>query len=229
MRDWDIWEDGPHDPAWNMAADEALLRTAPARGRPVIRVYDWDRPAATIGYFQPASQGDGTDLPWVRRTTGGGVVIHEGDQTYTVVIPADHPLAATEMTESYRLLNRCVARALERMGLRGELSSQPMARHTDLRTMVCFTQPTRYDVLADGRKVAGAAQRRTRDGILHQGSVRLDNAPSACAALRAELRCAFADELGARFRAFDLDAQFVSVVERMVRERYGTEDWNRQR
>lgn len=229
MNDWDIWQDDDHDAAWNMAADEALLRTALDRARPTLRIYGWDRPSATIGYFQPATEGDGTGLPWVRRTTGGGIVVHDADQTYTVVIPAGHPLATTEMTESYRRLNRCVARALERMGLRGELSARPMPRHTDLRTMVCFTQPTRYDVLADGRKVAGAAQRRTRDGILHQGSIRLDNAPSVYAALRREFPPAFADELGARFRAFDPAPDFLTGVKRIVEERYGHDAWNRQR
>ncbi len=223
---WDLWIDEPHDPAWNMAADEVLLDTAPGRGRPLLRIYGWDRPAVSIGYFQPAREGDATGLPWVRRTTGGGIVRHDRDQTYTVVVPSGHPLHTAPLLETYRLFNRCVVRALERLGLEARLSSAPMPRHTDLRTMVCFDQPTRYDVLCGDRKVAGAAQRRTRTGILHQGSIAIDGIAGDVAG---ELVPGFAGELAVRFLEFRPDPRLLARIRERVAERYGLESWNRQR
>ena len=97
---WDVWIDGAHDPALNMAADEALLLSAPWRGRPLLRFYEWDRPAVSIGYVQTiAAAPEGYAA--VRRPTGGGVVYHDFDFTYTVMFPAGHWLCDVDRVASY--------------------------------------------------------------------------------------------------------------------------------
>ena len=84
---WDFWIDGAHDPAFNMAADEALMLSAPLRGRPLLRFYEWDRPAVSIGYVQTiAAAPEGYAA--VRRPTGGGVVYHDYDFTYETIMPS---------------------------------------------------------------------------------------------------------------------------------------------
>ena len=169
--DWDLWPDGERSPAMNMAVDEALLCSTAERGRPLVRFYGWDRMAVSIGYLQDydaAPEGYAV----VRRPTGGGVVYHDHDFTYTVIIPKTHWLAEAKPVASYGYVNRAVAEGL-RLGLSSEaqLSAASIGEHVDRRSMVCFENPTRYDIMLGGDKVAGSAQRRRPEGILHQGSI----------------------------------------------------------
>src|SRR6187402_3922001 len=93
----------PHEAALNMAIDEVLLRTVPG---PLLRVYRWTRPAVSMGYFDriidAEALADGRDL--VRRWTGGGLVEHGEDVTYTLIVPRQHPLCTQSAAESYRLI-----------------------------------------------------------------------------------------------------------------------------
>jgi len=224
---WALWRDGDHDPAWNMAADQLLLDTAADRGQPLLRLYGWDRPAASLGYTQPLSAAP-AGRAVVRRPTGGGVVLHGEDLTYTVVIPAGHPLVAVDRLRSYALVNGAVLAALEACGLTGELAVQEIPKSVDRATMVCFTTPTRYDILAAGHKVAGSAQRRTRAGLLHQGSLLLGtDAAARRDQLRAVLPDGFVQTLGARFAAFFPDPAFLDAVQRLANEVFATGAWNR--
>jgi lipoate-protein ligase A len=100
------------DPAWNMAVDEALLHHI---REPVLRLYRWDVPAVSIGYFQPIDVVP-QDRPFVRRYTGGGLVDHAGDVTYTVVLPRDHPVALSGTSGSYCTIHRALAAALNHAG-----------------------------------------------------------------------------------------------------------------
>ena len=109
---WDLWLDGPHPPAFNMAADEALLLGAPDRRRPLLRLYAWDRPAVSIGYIQRLDAAP-PGFAVVRRPTGGGVVYHDHDVTYTAVFPPDHPLNQLDRLKSYDDLNRAVQNGLQ--------------------------------------------------------------------------------------------------------------------
>jgi len=227
--DWALWRDGAHDPAWNMAADQWLLDSAPERGRPLLRLYGWDRPAVSLGYTQPLEAAP-PGLPAVRRPTGGGVVFHGEDLTYTVVIPAAHPLAAVDRLRSYALVNGAVLAALAACGLAGQLAAQEIPKSVDRATMVCFTTPTRYDILAAGHKVAGSAQRRTRAGILHQGSLLLGaDSAGRRAALLTALPEGFARTLNARFAPFQPDAAGLAAVQLLADQVFATGAWNRHR
>lgn len=224
---WALWRDGDHDPAWNMAADQFLLDTAAGRGQPLLRLYGWDRPAASLGYTQPLSAAP-AGRAVVRRPTGGGVVMHGEDLTYTVVIPAGHPLVTVDRLRSYALVNGAVLAALESCGLAGELAAQEIPKSVDRATMVCFTTPTRYDILAAGHKVAGSAQRRTRAGLLHQGSLLLGAGTAARRdQLRAVLPDGFVRTLGIRFLAFFPDPAFLDAVQRLADDVFATGAWNR--
>jgi lipoate-protein ligase A len=154
-----------------MAVDEVLLNRIKAIGRPVLRFYAWTEPAATIGYFQsPAAAPDERVI--VRRITGGGAVDHCGELTYSVVTPPDHWLVSTQRLESYRLIHLAVAAGLSRLGITAAMAPEELDASVDRVMMKCFVSPTRYDLITpNGTKVAGAAQRRTNRGMLHQGSV----------------------------------------------------------
>jgi len=163
----------------NMALDEACLRTAPERGRPLVRLYGWNAPAVSIGFFQKFSADLAPGRPLVRRPTGGGLVDHARDTTYTVVVPAGHALYRVATTESYRRIHEAVAAALRLAGWAAELA--PCCG--PVTAGVCFDGPVQFDVVVAGRKVAGAAQRRLKRGLLHQGSILLPADASGQAAL----------------------------------------------
>ncbi len=217
MEAWHLWNDAARDPALNMALDEALLHTAGERGRPLLRVYRWSAPAVSIGFFQKFSPELAPGRPIVRRPTGGGLVDHARDATYTVVVPPGHALYRMPTAESYRVIHEAVAAALQRIGVPARLA--PCCAPE--RSGVCFAAPVKFDVVADGRKVAGAAQRRLKRGLLHQGSILL----AAAAALNGELRIGFEKALGAVFESFEPPSALLALAEKLRAGKYAAPAW----
>jgi lipoate-protein ligase A len=230
LHSWHLWLDAAHEPALNMALDEALLESAPGRGVPLLRFYGWDRPAVTIGYVQHFTAAPASGYAIIRRPTGGGVVFHDHDFTYSVVLPAGHPLAGVDRLESYAHINRAVLAGLEQCQVPAALAQQEIPKTVDRNTMVCFKTPTRYDVLAGARKVAGSAQRRTRDGVLHQGSIHFgQELPLPRADLAEALIAGFRRTLNAEFADFFPSTELLERAAALVAERYGQDSWNRRR
>ncbi len=150
-----------------MAVDQWLLETAQM---PVLRVYGWAGDWASVGYFGEIAGASAAfpGLNLVRRWTGGGIVDHRADWTYTVVAPQGEPLAGWRGAESYRRIHAALAETLaaERIHVRSSEGGE------ETGAALCFENPVSHDLVgADGRKLAGAGQRRSRLGLLHQGSV----------------------------------------------------------
>jgi lipoate-protein ligase A len=152
-----------------MATDEALLEAGPRFGQPVLRFYGWREAAASFGYFQRFTEVERlTSLrPLIRRPTGGGVVPHDRDWTYSLVFPANHPWYELKALQSYERVHQWIqsAFALERVST--ELAAPPRQKSSGQ----CFVGAERFDLVWHERKIAGAAQRRTRHGLLIQGSI----------------------------------------------------------
>lgn len=157
------------DAALNMALDEVLLNSIARIDQPILRIYKWKEPAATFGYFQKYAEiAAWTSLrPLIRRPTGGGLVPHDADWTYSVIIPPTDPWYDLRAVESYSRMHMWVAAALKKSGIDAALAS---ARDKQIPGQ-CFIGAEQHDVLFNGRKIAGAAQRRARGGLLIQGSI----------------------------------------------------------
>jgi len=166
---WLLLDSSPCDAAFNMALDEALLEFAPTLGQPVLRFYGWIQPAASFGYFQKIAEIEAaTPLrPLVRRPTGGGLVPHDRDWTYSIAVPPSHGWYALRASESYERMHRWMQQAFAALNIPTELA--PCCRK-ELPGQ-CFAGYEKSDLLWLGRKIAGAAQRRTKTGLLIQGSV----------------------------------------------------------
>ena len=165
-----IWREQASSPAWNMAADELLLQHAAALGQAVLRFYSWDQPSASFGYFQRYADVEAlTGLrPLIRRPTGGGVVLHdEAEWTYSLTFPPTHPVWQLKAEESYRCVHEWVRHAFEVCGVATELCLETRATGPGQ----CFVGAEKCDLLFIGQKIAGAAQRLNRVGLLIQGSV----------------------------------------------------------
>jgi lipoate-protein ligase A len=212
---WDFLCSPAAGAAFNMALDEALLRTAAKRGRPLVRVYSWEKPAITFGYFQkfPMNLTIGHEV--VRRPTGGGVVYHLKDTTYTVIVPPAHAFSIMATMDAYWLLHKAVAASFE---ARPDLHVAEL--HSPQGQYECFQKPVRGDVVADGRKLAGGAQRRMKSGMLHQGSID--------AKLSAEqLKRGFRETLEIDFENYEITDAERTVAEKLVVEKYAADTWNR--
>ena len=219
-----LWLDGSHGPYLNMAIDELLLEQMDSIGKVILRFYEWNVPSASFGYSQKPGAVTRTGLTLVRRPTGGGVVYHDVDLTYTMVIPAGHPICELNRMESYRVIHEPIMKAIMDLGKGAHLAPDLGIKH-DRATLQCFVSPSPNDVLAaDDTKLAGAAQRRTRKGILHQGSVSLK------AGEHDRIMHAIKDELK---RAFDFDYEpfepgpdFLAAAEQLAKNKYATAEWN---
>jgi len=223
MTPWRLLIHGPASPARNMAIDEALLREV---REPVLRIYEWNVPAVSLGYFQHAALAKGK-RPFVRRYTGGGLVDHAHDVTYTLVLPRAHPWMKLSAPESYRHIHRGVQAALAACGIASDLTPAASAAPA-VESDACFAKPVRFDIVAAGSKLSGAAQRRTREGLLHQGSILLPD-PARNAALRSAFTPTFAARLELVISPGDLTAAESARALDLERDRYATDAWNRSR
>ncbi len=170
--------------AENMAADFLLLNRYPSPECARFRHYSWRMPAVTFGFGQKIayvreqlkSLAPDEHLELTRRPTGGGIVDHRDDWTFALVIPRGQPLYDARATESYRRVHADLVAALQALGqpvvLKERCDSACSGEPTSAPT-VCFVRPELYDVLhaETGAKVAGAAQKRTKHGLLFQGSI----------------------------------------------------------
>jgi lipoate-protein ligase A len=223
---WHLLSSGRIDPTANMAWDEALLEAAHGTGRPVLRFYGWAEPAATFGYFQKFTDVQRlTKLrPLIRRPTGGGLVPHDADWTYSLVFPAADPWHQLKAAESYRRAHEWVRAAFARAGIPAELS--PCCRKE--APGQCFVGAEQSDVLWEGRKIAGAAQRRTRDGLLIQGSIQPPPGLNRSGFERAFLDAAAA-QWGIRWEWLAVPAGLADRVSQLADTKYSRKEYNERR
>jgi lipoate-protein ligase A len=224
---WLLLNSGRCEPADNMALDEALLDNVSRLGKPILRFYGWTEPAATFGYFQKfAEVGRATRLrPLIRRPTGGGIVPHDADWTYSTVFPPGHEWHGLKAEESYRRIHDWLRLAFAELKVETELA--PAAKKS--LPGQCFVGHEKFDLLWRGKKIAGAAQRRNRLGLLIQGSVQ----PPSAALKRAD----FEHAMGAVARkAFDArwedlapDAELRHCAEKLASEKFSQSSYNQKR
>ena len=189
--------------AENMALDFLLLQRYPGPAAPRFRHYEWRGPAFTFGFgqkiefvraslssFAKATEGRPAEETFdlCRRPTGGGLVDHRNDWTYSLVLPRGHALYDERAAQSYRIVHECLAAALTALGQPAAVKEQDKVERIDPNALsgpeaawgqaappsgVCFQRAELYDVVnsATGTKIAGAAQKRNKRGLLFQGSI----------------------------------------------------------
>jgi lipoate-protein ligase A len=224
---WFLLNSGPGHYAFNMALDEALLESMPRLGKPVLRFYGWVEPAASFGYFQKIAEVERlTSLrPLVRRPTGGGIVPHDGDWTYSLVFPTTHEWYELSAIASYRRGHEWIRDAFRALSIEAELA--PAA--SKVQSGQCFAGHEQYDLVAEGRKLAGAAQRRRRDGLLIQGSIQPPDLLAARPVWEDAMREIGEIQYGISWMHFTLDEVLRHRADELVGTKYSRPEYNRKR
>ncbi|GIP37922.1 octanoyltransferase LipM [Paenibacillus sp. J31TS4] len=181
---WRFIRSGSGSPADNMAIDEAIL-IAHSEGRvgPTLRFYGWEPAAVSIGYFQKGSDVKTEEigrqgLGFVRRPTGGRAVLHDSELTYSMIVNEEYPGLPKRVTEAYRVLSQGLLNGFLNLGLDAHMvnlaSEEEKAKYDAMGSAACFDSPSWYELVVEGRKVAGSAQMRQRGVVLQHGSILLD-------------------------------------------------------
>ncbi len=224
---WRVLDSGTCHYAFNMALDETLLELAVEVGQPVLRFYGWVEPAASFGYFQSVSEIERvTSLrPLVRRPTGGGLVPHDADWTYSVVIPREHAWYAFRASESYERVHRWIQDSFTGLNVATELA--PCCRKE--APGQCFAGYEKSDVLWLGRKIAGAAQRRTKSGLLIQGSMQPQPGSITRGQWQESMVRVAQEGWGASFASLALSPAISERAAHLTSEKYSKDAHNRRR
>ena len=243
---WFLLNSGQGAAAFNMALDEALLENVSRLGRPVLHFYGWTEPAATFGYFQKYADVERATLlrPLIRRPTGGGIVPHDSDWTYSLAFPPGHEWHSLKAEASYRRVHEWIQSAFAKLNVTTELalgckksipsfrSSRREEVHTEKSELSqCFAGYEKFDLLWNGQKIAGAAQRRNKLGLLIQGSVQ-----SRCigiAIARTDWQKAMGDvgrvEFGVEWSDFAPDGMLRERAEFLAKQKYSQMEFIRKR
>jgi len=208
------WDPIPHPGPWNMALDEALLSQA---SYPTLRAYRWHEPTVSLGYSHAISAQAEDTRPRVRRSTGGGLVEHGEDSTFTLALPQRRTAAAPKALDLYRWLHRAVAEVLElHTGSAHWLANS--AEST--ASQHCFEAPVESDVLTAAGKAAGGALRRTQAGWLYQGSIRQRNLPI-------EFWQSLQQHLAEEVLPFHQEDALLPLAAELLQKKYATAKWQR--
>lgn len=180
-QEWQVLETAPCSAKKNMEYDAHLLEKINPNDPPIVHIYSWEKPSLTYGYFikpeEYLKKGHGIDL--ARRPTGGGIILHMIDFAFSVVVPSSHVGYSEMPIENYAFINQAVKKAVLDLlkENKGQKKETYLLEESDQKSpwqgQFCMAAATKYDVMIGNRKVAGAAQRKKKQGFLHQGSISL--------------------------------------------------------
>ncbi|WNQ09687.1 biotin/lipoate A/B protein ligase family protein [Paenibacillus aurantius] len=181
---WRWIRSGKASPAYNMALDEAIL-TAHSEGAapPTVRFYGWEPAGLSIGYFQKFSEVDREEvrrrgIGFVRRATGGRAVLHDRELTYSIIVSEKYPGLPSGVTDAYRVLSEGLLQGFRNLDLDAKMvnlaTEEEKTKYASAGSAACFDSPSWYELVVEGRKVAGSAQTRQKGVVLQHGSILLD-------------------------------------------------------
>ncbi|MBU0503252.1 MAG: lipoate--protein ligase family protein [Candidatus Omnitrophica bacterium] len=158
-----------------MAIDEAIAREQLVAGElPTLRFYGWNPASFSLGYFQDASKV--LDIPrcakekthFVRRFTGGEVIFHDQELTYSLSFPRPAASSFNSVKDSFKINSSFILETYRKLGLDAGFTSQGSAGGSGA---LCFESCEEYDIMVRGKKLGGSSQRRIKNIIFQHGSI----------------------------------------------------------
>lgn len=238
---------------WNMALDEALLNDFKEGDLPILRLYGWES-SLSLGKFSKIGPCvykkilEDTKLPIVRRISGGGVLVHGGDLSYSLIIPRDW-LREHGVKESYRYLCKFLINLYQKLGYKADFAGED--KLNGIRSDICLAGTEAYDILIDGNKIGGNAQRHTRHVVLQHGSIPMnidtaffkpffvkdpefDNAATlerlgthiSYEELSSHVRESFCESYGVQLRSDSISGSEEQCAKELLEDKYTQNWWN---
>lgn len=225
-----------------MAADEALLHAAGEGGTASLRFYAWREPTLSLGYFQPAADRLAHPaLPWVRRATGGAALVHHHEVTYALALPPGREWHDPHQSWLCRM-HHTIRDALKPLGV--NLRAVVCGEERTLGDVLCFLKQTPADLLCDGAKVVGSAQRKQKGALLQHGGILLaqsEHAPElagirelagvslTAGQVAAAVAARFAADTGWPLEPGEWTAEELTLRAAIARDKYRSASWNEKR
>ncbi len=183
LRTWKFLYSGEGDPFFNLALDEVLFFENQKGGSsPIFRIYGWNKPAISIGYFQNVNRAcnlaecQKQNLPVIRRITGGRAVFHQGELTYSLVGSSDlYPELGQNVSETYNKASQAFLEGLKMLGIEGNWEKGKKSQESKKSLWPCFASTSIYEVTHLGKKLIGSAQKRVGNSLIQQGSLPLNS------------------------------------------------------
>ena len=174
--------DPPAAGSWNMSVDQALMETADTYAQPTLRIYSWHPATLSLGYFQyyetRLAHKESLGCTCVRRSTGGGAILHDQEITYSLCLPSANRWSKKN-TELYDLIHQATIETLRQWNIAAQLFPKIPEKTSAQKTkeknqaFLCFERRTSGDVILDQFKIGGSAQRRSPNALLQHGSILL--------------------------------------------------------
>ena len=164
METWRLIHDIPRSGSFNMAADQFLLDKCQDYAKPVLRLYDWECPTLSLGKNEKIDslldlqECQNLAIPVIRRMTGGKAVLHGFDLTYSIVAGIHESQFPGGILQNYRFLARGFEHFFLKLGLNPVLVKKSI-KNNNIESHNCFSEPSSYEILIEGRKIIGNAQR----------------------------------------------------------------------
>lgn len=215
---WRFLDTGIDNAAWNMAVDEALLESFKESDLPIMRVYGWES-ALSLGRFSTFLKSlhfeniRAKNIPCIRRMSGGGILIHGGDLSYTLILPRSW-MRGTAVKENYRYVCEFLIALYQKLGFEARFACD--LQLNEQRSNLCLAGIEPYDIVIEGKKMGGNAQRYTRDAVFQHGSIPMRIDEAFCKPL-------FLEDIGFdRAATFEKLGTFISYedLSRLVRESF---------
>lgn len=208
------------DGALSMALDEVLCRS----GEAVLRGYFWAETMISLGNFVSIQEANTINFseiifPKVRRMTGGGCVRHEknSDFSYSLIVPRDESLAKMRPMETYRWIHERVMEVLRESGVAAELTPVEI-ENGGASVRDCFRRAVTWDILVDGRKIAGAGQKLGKWGFLHQGNVQGVRVPD-------DFLMRLGEGLAERVEVREISTEMLAAASELAEKKYRNACW----
>jgi lipoate-protein ligase A len=227
-----IIDSPPLDVYEHMAIDE-LLVSGDDTGKFILRFYEWNGSGITFGYGQNYNY-IGKNLPaelksiqTTRRPTGGGVVFHTGDLTFSCIFPGENNLKPAEIyLKLHRALHKAFVSRKINCRLSGETNTQGHNLHADEKALECFVNPVKHDIVGDkGKKILGGALRRFKNTVLYQGSLQIDGARKRFAELKLATIKSIAADMSVKWQVRKTDDSFLKKVKALAKNKYNSRQW----
>ncbi|MBU1667355.1 lipoate--protein ligase family protein [bacterium] len=173
LQTWYLMDGVVNSASWNMAVDEALLYSFKDHDIPILRIYGWENALSFGRFSKPDKIIDinrikYNNISYVRRITGGGVLVHGNDISYTIIMPRKL-LEGRSIKENYYYLSGFLIKFYEKLALKAEFAST--LNFNISSSDICLAANEPYDIMINANKMGGNAQRYIKHTLLQHGTI----------------------------------------------------------